>query len=317
MADRHIHAIGREIRQTTRGGDVELDIGVARAEAAEPRHQPGGGERRRRADGQHTGVRQCPQPARRLADLAECVADRREIVLAGLGQHQRTVAAAEQLCSQPLLQSAHQLAHRTRRHRQFCRRLLHAEMAGRGLEGAQGVEGWQAGHRIRIEYLNRTRHEESFVHDRRAQHIHARNKLRIGAKDERCHRRLRRSGRRANSAQGWSVVLACFCVATFAWGFGFYGQSVFLAELHATRGWPTSLIASATTVNYLTGAVLLTLRASRHRGAGPAPAARRRHRDHGGRRDRPEPRAGALAALSLQHRDGGRLGGHHHHGDRH
>ena len=57
---------------------------------------------------------------------------------------------------------------------------------------------------------------------------------------------------------GWSVVLACFCVATFAWGFGFYGQSVYLAELHATRGWPTSLIASATTVNYLTGALLLT-----------------------------------------------------------
>ena len=58
--------------------------------------------------------------------------------------------------------------------------------------------------------------------------------------------------------QGWSVVLACFCVATFAWGFGFYGQSVYLADLHATRGWPSSLIASATTVNYLVGAVLLT-----------------------------------------------------------
>lgn len=57
---------------------------------------------------------------------------------------------------------------------------------------------------------------------------------------------------------GWSVVLACFGVATFAWGFGFYGQSVFLADLHATRGWPASLIASATTVNYLTGALLLT-----------------------------------------------------------
>ena len=48
--------------------------------------------------------------------------------------------------------------------------------------------------------------------------------------------------------QGWSVVLVCFCVATFAWGFGFYGQSVYLADLHATRGWPSSLIASATTV---------------------------------------------------------------------
>ena len=47
-------------------------------------------------------------------------------------------------------------------------------------------------------------------------------------------------------------------MATFAWGFGFYGQSVYLAELHATRGWPASLIASATTVNYLAGAVLLT-----------------------------------------------------------
>jgi MFS family permease len=58
--------------------------------------------------------------------------------------------------------------------------------------------------------------------------------------------------------EGWSVVLVCFCVATFAWGFGFYGQSVFLAELHATRGWPTTLIASATTANYLIGAVLLT-----------------------------------------------------------
>jgi MFS family permease len=53
-------------------------------------------------------------------------------------------------------------------------------------------------------------------------------------------------------------VLVCFCVATFAWGFGFYGQSVYLADLHATRGWPSSLIASATTVNYLVGAVLLS-----------------------------------------------------------
>jgi MFS family permease len=58
--------------------------------------------------------------------------------------------------------------------------------------------------------------------------------------------------------QGWSVVLACFCTAVFAWGFGFYGQSVYLADLHQTRGWPASLIASATTVYYLVGAVLLT-----------------------------------------------------------
>lgn len=57
--------------------------------------------------------------------------------------------------------------------------------------------------------------------------------------------------------QGWPVILACFCTATFAWGFGFYGQSVYFADLHATRGWPASLIASATTVYYLAGGALL------------------------------------------------------------
>jgi cyanate permease len=59
--------------------------------------------------------------------------------------------------------------------------------------------------------------------------------------------------------QGWTVVLACFGTAVFAWGFGFYGQSVYFADLHATRGWPASLIASATTIYYLAGGVLLIL----------------------------------------------------------
>ena len=59
--------------------------------------------------------------------------------------------------------------------------------------------------------------------------------------------------------EGWPIVLACFCAATFAWGFGFYGQSVYLAELQQTHGWSASLIASATTVYYLAGAFLLTL----------------------------------------------------------
>jgi MFS family permease len=58
---------------------------------------------------------------------------------------------------------------------------------------------------------------------------------------------------------GWPVILACFCTAIFAWGFGFYGQSVYLAELQHARGWPASLIAAGTTVYYLAGAFLLTL----------------------------------------------------------
>jgi MFS family permease len=57
--------------------------------------------------------------------------------------------------------------------------------------------------------------------------------------------------------RGWPAVMACFCVAVFAWGFGFYGQAVFLAELHRIHGWATSTIGAATTVFYLGGALLM------------------------------------------------------------
>lgn len=56
---------------------------------------------------------------------------------------------------------------------------------------------------------------------------------------------------------GWRVVAVCFLVATFGWGLGFYGQSVYLAELHRVHGWPSSWISSATTFFYLTGALLV------------------------------------------------------------
>src|SRR6202047_5610285 len=56
---------------------------------------------------------------------------------------------------------------------------------------------------------------------------------------------------------GWRIVVVCFLVATFGWGLGFYGQSVYLAELHRLHGWPASLISSGTTFFYLFGAVLV------------------------------------------------------------
>jgi cyanate permease len=56
---------------------------------------------------------------------------------------------------------------------------------------------------------------------------------------------------------GWRVVGTCFLVATFGWGLCFYGQSVFLAELHRIHGWSTSLISTATTFFYLFSAVLV------------------------------------------------------------
>jgi MFS family permease len=68
---------------------------------------------------------------------------------------------------------------------------------------------------------------------------------------------------------GWRIVVVCFWVATFGWGLGFYGQSVYLAELHRLHGWPASLISSATTFFYLFGAVLVAFVSEAMRSFGP------------------------------------------------
>jgi len=68
---------------------------------------------------------------------------------------------------------------------------------------------------------------------------------------------------------GWRIVAVCFVVATFGWGFGFYGQGVYLAELHRLHGWPTSRISSATTFFYLLGAALVVFISEAVRHFGP------------------------------------------------
>ena len=55
---------------------------------------------------------------------------------------------------------------------------------------------------------------------------------------------------------GWRVVAALFLVAVAAWGFGFYGQGVYLAEFSRRFGWPVAAIAGASTVFYLVSASL-------------------------------------------------------------
>jgi predicted MFS family arabinose efflux permease len=68
---------------------------------------------------------------------------------------------------------------------------------------------------------------------------------------------------------GWRIVAVCFLLATFGWGLGFYGQSVYVAELHRLRGWPTSLISSGTTFFYLFGAALVAFVAEAIKTFGP------------------------------------------------
>jgi MFS family permease len=59
------------------------------------------------------------------------------------------------------------------------------------------------------------------------------------------------------SYDGWRVIFACFMVAIFSWGLGFYGHGIYLAELQRVRGWPTSLMSTATTLYYLSGSLLV------------------------------------------------------------
>lgn len=69
--------------------------------------------------------------------------------------------------------------------------------------------------------------------------------------------------------EGWPIVGVCFLVATFAWGAGFYGQGVYLAELQRLHGWPASLISTATTAYYLFSAVLVVFVSEAIRVMGP------------------------------------------------
>lgn len=62
---------------------------------------------------------------------------------------------------------------------------------------------------------------------------------------------------RSEFAGGWPAVLACFAMALFAWGFGFYGQPVYLAELQRANGWSTSLVSASITFYYVFGAACL------------------------------------------------------------
>jgi MFS family permease len=68
---------------------------------------------------------------------------------------------------------------------------------------------------------------------------------------------------------GWRIVVVCFLLATFGWGFGFYGQSVYVAELQRLHGWPASLISSGTTFFYLFGALLVAFISEAIKAFGP------------------------------------------------
>jgi MFS family permease len=57
---------------------------------------------------------------------------------------------------------------------------------------------------------------------------------------------------------GWYVVAVCFVAASFTWGFGVYGASVYLSQITVSLGWPVALISGGVTTFYLANAASLT-----------------------------------------------------------
>lgn len=56
---------------------------------------------------------------------------------------------------------------------------------------------------------------------------------------------------------GWRVVWACFALAAFGWGAGFYGPPIFLHAVIARTGWPLTLVSAAVTFHFLFGALVV------------------------------------------------------------
>src|SRR5947209_11254097 len=57
--------------------------------------------------------------------------------------------------------------------------------------------------------------------------------------------------------RGWPAIVATFAAAVFAWGFGSYGQAVYVEELQRIHAWPTSVLGASTTLCFLLSALLL------------------------------------------------------------
>ncbi|MDB5501849.1 MAG: hypothetical protein JWR89_1751 [Tardiphaga sp.] len=55
---------------------------------------------------------------------------------------------------------------------------------------------------------------------------------------------------------GWRVVAALFLVEMSIFGFGMYGQGIYVTELRRLIGWPTGLIATGTTISLVLGSLL-------------------------------------------------------------
>jgi len=156
MANGDIDVLARKIDVMHDRGNPQVDCGVRLGKPAEPVHQPFGGKIRRGAHGQHAGALPLHQALGPHGDAIERIAHDGKVVAAGIGDDQPLPLAVEQLDAELGFQRFNLMTHRALRDAKLLGGAGEADMPGRGLEGFECVELWQAprhGPRFRAKVL--------------------------------------------------------------------------------------------------------------------------------------------------------------------
>ena len=144
-------------------GNPQVDCGVGLGKPAEPVHQPFGGKIGQGAHGQHARALPLHQALDPHGDAIERIAHDGKVVAAGIGDDQPLPLAVEQLDAELGFQRFNLMTHSALRDAKLLGGAGEADMPGRGLEGFECVQLWQAprhGARISrrrsLEKLNQT-----------------------------------------------------------------------------------------------------------------------------------------------------------------
>ncbi len=143
IADGQVDLARGEVHQLQSGVHPDLDLGMRRLEAAQPRHQPLGGERGRHRDGEAAPFLDGGQQAGRLGQPVEGFAQGGQGGLRRVGEQQALGGALEQRAAYVVFQVLDLLAHGARRHRQLVGGAAEVHVPRGRFEGAQGVQRGQ------------------------------------------------------------------------------------------------------------------------------------------------------------------------------
>ena len=140
---RQIDLLACKVDMMHGGGNPQVDVGMRLGKPPQPMHQPLGGKVRGGADRQGARALALDQALGSDRDPVERVADDDQIVATRFGDHQPLALAIEQLDAELLLQRLHLMADGALRHAQFLGGARKTLVAGRRLEGLQGIQSRQ------------------------------------------------------------------------------------------------------------------------------------------------------------------------------